>query len=156
MCICLFVYVCVLSILCERYLQHQQNLYHVFVDFLKGLSKVLSPSLMGSLEGIQHQPQPNQRHTTSTPTWSTPYNINANLINAIQHQHQPDQCHTTSTPTWPTPYNIYTNLTNAIQHQRQPDQCHTTSTPTWPTSYNINANLTNVIQHLYGKSNPTE
>ena len=29
-----------LSIICEKYLQHQQNLYHVFIDFKKVFDKV--------------------------------------------------------------------------------------------------------------------
>ena len=38
--------------LCEKYLQHQQNLYHVFIDFKKAFD-----SLMGNYEEIQHQCQ---------------------------------------------------------------------------------------------------
>ena len=29
-----------LCILCEKYLQHQQNLYHVFIDFKKAFDRV--------------------------------------------------------------------------------------------------------------------
>ena len=29
-----------LQILCEKYLQHQQDLYHVFIDFKKALHRV--------------------------------------------------------------------------------------------------------------------
>ena len=29
-----------LSILCEKYLQHQQDLYHVFIDFKRAFNKV--------------------------------------------------------------------------------------------------------------------
>ena len=29
-----------LTILCEKYLQHQQDLYHVFVDFKKAFDRV--------------------------------------------------------------------------------------------------------------------
>ena len=29
-----------LRILCERYLQHQQDLYHVFIDFKKAFDRV--------------------------------------------------------------------------------------------------------------------
>ena len=53
-----------LSILCERYLQHQQELYHVFIDFKKTFDRVWHAAL-----------------------WATMrlYNINTNLINAIQN-----------------------------------------------------------------------
>ena len=30
-----------LHILCEKYLQHQQDLYHVFIDFKKAFDRVL-------------------------------------------------------------------------------------------------------------------
>ena len=52
-----------LRILCERYLQHQQDLFHVFVDFKKALDRVWHAAL-----------------------WSTMklYNINANLIKVIE------------------------------------------------------------------------
>ena len=53
-----------LRILCERYLQHQQNLFHVFVDFKKAFDRVWHAAL-----------------------WSTRklYNINANLIKVIEN-----------------------------------------------------------------------
>ena len=53
-----------LRILCERYLQHQQDLYHVFIDFKKAFDRVWHAAL-----------------------WATMrlYNINTNLINAIQN-----------------------------------------------------------------------
>ena len=52
-----------LRILCERYLQHQQELFHVFVDFKKAFDRVWHAAL-----------------------WSTMklYNINANLIKVIE------------------------------------------------------------------------
>ena len=52
-----------LRILCERYLQHQQDLFHVFVDFKKAFDRVWQAAL-----------------------WSTMklYNINANLIKVIE------------------------------------------------------------------------
>ena len=48
---------------CERYLQHQQDLFHVFVDFKKAFDRVWHAAL-----------------------WSTMklYNINANLIKVIE------------------------------------------------------------------------
>ena len=53
-----------LRILCERYLQHQQDLFHVFVDFKKAFDRVWHASL-----------------------WSTMklYNINANLIKVTEN-----------------------------------------------------------------------
>ena len=53
-----------LRILCERYLQHQQDLYHVFVDFKKAFDRVWHAAL-----------------------WSTMrlYNINTNLTRAIEN-----------------------------------------------------------------------
>ena len=55
-----------LSILCERYLHHQQDLYHVFIDFKKAFDRVWHAAL-----------------------WTTMrlYNINTNLINAIQNHY---------------------------------------------------------------------
>lgn len=52
-----------LRIICERYLQHQQHLYHVFVDFKKAFDRVWHAAL-----------------------WSTmrKYNINANLVRVIK------------------------------------------------------------------------
>ena len=52
-----------LRILCERYLQHQQDLYHVFIDFKKAFDRVWHEAL-----------------------WATMrlYNININLITVIQ------------------------------------------------------------------------
>ena len=51
-----------LRIPCERYLQHQQDLYHVFVDFKKAFDRVWHKALWSSI---------------------TLYNINANLIQVI-------------------------------------------------------------------------
>ena len=53
-----------LRILCEKYLQHQQNLYHVFIDFKKTFDKVW------------HEPygQP-WGNTTSTPASYEPLKI---------------------------------------------------------------------------------
>ena len=52
-----------LRILCDRYLQHQQDLYHVFIDFKKAFDRVWHEAL-----------------------WATMrlYNININLITVIQ------------------------------------------------------------------------
>ena len=56
-----------LRILCEKYLQHQQDLYHVFVDFKKAFDRVWHAAL-----------------------WATMrlYNINANLIQVIQNLYE--------------------------------------------------------------------
>jgi len=52
-----------LRILCKRYLQHQQNLYHVFVDFKKAFDRVWHAALWATMRM---------------------YNINANLTNTIK------------------------------------------------------------------------
>ena len=56
-----------LRILCERYLQHQQDLYHVFIDFKQAFDRVWHAAL-----------------------WATMrlYNINTSLINAIQNLYE--------------------------------------------------------------------
>ena len=53
-----------LRILCEKYLQHQQDLYHVFIDFKKAFDRVWHAAL-----------------------WATTkkYNISANLIPVIKY-----------------------------------------------------------------------
>ena len=52
-----------LRILCEKYLQHQQSLYHVFVDFTKALDRVWHADLLATMRL---------------------YNINDNLIRTIE------------------------------------------------------------------------
>ena len=39
-----------LQILCEKYLQHQQNLYHVFVDFMKAFDRVWHAALWATMK----------------------------------------------------------------------------------------------------------
>ena len=52
-----------LRILCEKYLQHQQDCYHVFIDFKKAFDRVLHAAL-----------------------WATrKYNISTNLIRVIKN-----------------------------------------------------------------------
>ena len=53
-----------LHILCEKYLQHQQDLYHVFIDFKKACDRVWHAAL-----------------------WATTkkYNISTNLIQVIKN-----------------------------------------------------------------------
>ena len=53
-----------LRILCEMYLQHQQDLYHVFIDFKKAFDRVWHAALWATMRQ---------------------YNINANLIRMIQN-----------------------------------------------------------------------
>ena len=53
-----------LRILCEKYLQHQQNLYHVFVDFKKAFDRVWHEALWATMRK---------------------YNINASIIRAIEN-----------------------------------------------------------------------
>ena len=39
-----------LRILCEKYLQHQQDLYHVFIDFKKAFDRVWHPALWATMK----------------------------------------------------------------------------------------------------------
>ena len=39
-----------LQILCEKYFQHQQNLYHVFVDFMKAFDRVWHAALWATMK----------------------------------------------------------------------------------------------------------
>ena len=52
-----------LRILCEKYLQHQQNLYHVFIDFKKAFDRVWHEALWATMRK---------------------YNISANLVRTIE------------------------------------------------------------------------
>ena len=52
-----------LRILCEKYLQHQQDLYHVFIDFNKAFNRVLHAALWVTMKK---------------------YNISTNLIQVIK------------------------------------------------------------------------
>ena len=53
-----------LRILCENYLQHQQNLYHIFIDFKKAFDRVWHEALWATMRK---------------------YNINASIIWAIEN-----------------------------------------------------------------------
>ena len=53
-----------LRILCEKYLQHQQDLYHVFIDFKKGCYSVGHVALWATMKR---------------------YNISTNLIQVIKN-----------------------------------------------------------------------
>ena len=50
-----------LRILCEKYLQHQQDLYHFFID-IKVFDRVLACRFVGNHEEVQHQHQPYPSH----------------------------------------------------------------------------------------------
>ena len=52
-----------LRILCEKYLQHQQDLYHVFIDFKKAFDRVWCAALWATMK----------------------YNISAKLIRVIKN-----------------------------------------------------------------------
>ena len=52
-----------LRILCEKYPQHQQNLYYVFIDFKKTFDGVWHAALWGTMQK---------------------YNVNANLVQTIE------------------------------------------------------------------------
>ena len=52
-----------LRILCEKYLQHQQNLYHVFIDFKKAFDRVWHAALWAIMRK---------------------YNISANLVRTTE------------------------------------------------------------------------
>ena len=41
--------------MCEKYFQHQQNLYHVFTDFKKSFLQGMACSLMGRHAKVQYQ-----------------------------------------------------------------------------------------------------
>ena len=53
-----------LRILCEKYLQHQQSLYHVFIDFKKSFDKVWHAALWANMRK---------------------YNIGSKLVRTIEH-----------------------------------------------------------------------
>ena len=53
-----------LPILCEKYLQHQQDLYHVFIDFKKAFDRVWHAALWATMKK---------------------YNISTNLIQVIKN-----------------------------------------------------------------------
>ena len=52
-----------LRIICEKYLQHQQDLYHVFIDFKKAFDRVWHAALWATMKK---------------------YNISTNLIRVIK------------------------------------------------------------------------
>ena len=47
-----------LQIPCDKYLQHQQDLYHVFIDFRKAFDRVWHAALWATMRKVQHQHQP--------------------------------------------------------------------------------------------------
>ena len=60
-----------LSILCDKYLQHQQDLYHVFIDFKKAFSRVWHAALWATMKK---------------------YNINMKLILVIKNLYNKATC----------------------------------------------------------------
>ena len=50
-----------LRILCEKYLQHKEELYHVSTKFKKGFDRV-GMQFVGNHEEVQHQHQPYPSH----------------------------------------------------------------------------------------------
>ena len=58
-----------LRIVCEKYLQHQQDLYHVFMDFKKAFDRVWHAALWATMKK---------------------YNISANLIRVIKNLYDKD------------------------------------------------------------------
>ena len=48
--------------LCKKYLQRQQDLYHVFIDFKKAFYRVWHAAFVGNHEKVQHQYQPYPSH----------------------------------------------------------------------------------------------
>ena len=60
-----------LRILCEKYLQHQQNLYHVFIDFKKAFDRIWHEALWATMRK---------------------YNINASIIRAIENLYDKAKC----------------------------------------------------------------
>ena len=58
-----------LRILCEKYLQHQQDLYHVFIDFKKAFERVWHAALWATMKK---------------------YNISPNLIRVIKNLYDKD------------------------------------------------------------------
>ena len=58
-----------LRILCEKYLEHQQDLYHVFIDFKKAFDRVWHAALLATMKK---------------------YNISTNLIQVIKNLYNKD------------------------------------------------------------------
>ena len=55
-----------LHILCEKYLQHQRDIFHVFIDFKKAFDRVWHAALLATMKK---------------------YNISTNLIQVIKNLH---------------------------------------------------------------------
>ena len=63
-----------LKILCEKYLQHQQNLYHVFIDFKKAFDRVWHAALWATI----------RKYTISANLVRTIEQLYDKAINAVQ------------------------------------------------------------------------
>ena len=100
-----------LRILCEKYLQHQQTLYHVFIDFKKAFDSVWHEALWAIMRK---------------------YNINASIIRAIEYMYDKAKSAVLfngNTGDWfrttvgvrqgcllsPTLFNIFLETTSALQ-----------------------------------------
>ena len=70
-----------LRILCEKYIQHQQDLYHVFIDFKKAFDRVWHAALRATMKK---------------------YNIIANLIRVIKTSVTRPLVPSSSTAAWET------------------------------------------------------
>ena len=58
-----------LRILCEKYLQHQQDLYHVFIDFKKAFDRVWQATLWAIMKkyNISIKPYPSHQKPLTRP-----------------------------------------------------------------------------------------
>ena len=57
-----------LGILCEKYLQHQQDLYHVFIDFKKAFLRIVHAALWATMRPLQQQHMRMLPNNTWSPT----------------------------------------------------------------------------------------
>ncbi len=51
-----------LRILCEKFLHHQQDWYHVFIDFEKAFVRGVACCFMDNNEMLEHQSYPSAHH----------------------------------------------------------------------------------------------
>ena len=60
-----------LSILCEKYLQHQQDIYHVFKDFKKAFDRVWHAALLATMKKYNISTNPVSYTHLTLPTRRT-------------------------------------------------------------------------------------
>ena len=60
-----------LRILCEKYLQHQQDLYHVFIDFKKALDRAWHAALWATMKKYNAKPSKTSITRPLVPSFST-------------------------------------------------------------------------------------